>query len=221
MAWAQAWRSPPLGVVASKAASNPGWASFLRRSILAFASVMATLSCSGPPSTEPADSRRAHQSTFGRLAEAVNGASAPALAVLIRASRDQALRDGARSMPPDLRKKMLPYFDEALLDNVRWTTSSARPGIDTLLAGVLEYDGAVTLDNVIVFFNDAAASDETLWIHELHHVRHYRSSGIEAFARAYVSGWRVIEQRVQAKSQVVLTKLARREDLKGRAATRA
>lgn len=137
----------------------------------------------------------------------VNAVSAPALAAMIRASRDQALEDGARPLPPGLRRALRGHFSEELLAEVRWTTSKARPGVDTLLAGFLDYDGAVTLDHVIVFFNDEAASDFRLWLHELQHVKQYREEGVEGFARAYVSGWRELERTTELRSAAAFAAL--------------
>lgn len=141
------------------------------------------------------------------LENVINRVGAPALAAIIRSSRDQALRDGARPIPLKKQKLFRRVFDADLLEDVRWTVSSARPGIDTLLAGSLEYDGAVTLDNVIIFFNEAGTRDPQLWLHELEHVRQYREKGVEDFAGAYLRHWQQIEQRTHDRSVAMLKQL--------------
>ena len=143
------------------------------------------------------------------LAPAAADLCAPVLAAAIRASRDGALADGARPLPPAVRKASRDFFAPDLLDSVRWTVSNARPGVDTLLAGALEYDGAVTLGNVIVFFNEKAAHDRKLWLHELDHVRQYRSLGIDGFARAYLRSWIEIEKRTHQRSGEMLARVER------------
>ena len=166
--------------------------------------------CSGPlPLKAEAERDPAELNVSEAVAEFVNGATAPALAMLIRSSRDLALQDGARPLPKHVRRAMQPYFESELLDEVRWTTSSARPGIDTLLAGSLEYEGAVTLDHVIVFFDDAGAQNPELWVHELNHVRQYRQLGVDGFARAYVARWHHMERQAEARSNQLIARFLR------------
>lgn len=152
----------------------------------------------------------------GTLSEIVTDVGAPALAAIIRSSRDQALSDEATPIPPRKRKLFQNFFEPELLKDVRWTVSSARPGIDTLLAGSLEYDGAVTLDHVIIFFNEAAADDTELWLHELEHVRQYREKGVEGFARAYFGQWQQIEKRTHERSVAMLKYLEKMRSAKTR-----
>ena len=140
----------------------------------------------------------------------IDRVGAPALAAIIRSSRDQALRDGAEPIPLGKRNLFRRVFSADLLEEVRWTVSGARPRVDTLLAGSLEYDGAVTLDNVIIFFNEAATRDTKLWLHELEHVRQYRAKGVEGFARAYLRHWQQIEKHTHKHSVEMLGQLKKK-----------
>jgi hypothetical protein len=187
----------------------------------AFALLLLLLvACSGPQSDRSLHGAAATQDPSVAVTRWMNDLTAPALAEVIRTSRDAALEEPTRPILPGVRKAMLPFFEEQLLDDVRWTVSSARPGVDTLLAGALEYEGAVTLGNVIVFFDEASARNPKLWIHELHHVRQYRELGIDQFATLYVGRWREIEAKVEADTNHVLAQLERKRTASARRSAR-
>lgn len=180
---------------------------------LSLASLLSLSLCSTSPVPTSSDATVPKSSA---VAELINEAGAPALAAIIRSSRDQALADGTLPLPSDKREHFRHLFPPEVLDEVRWTVSGARPRIDTLLAGALEYDGAVTLDNVIIFFNEAGIDNTRLWLHELQHVQQYKQKGVDGFARSYLSSWQQIEKRTHAES-VAKLKIMEQRCLKIRA----
>lgn len=83
-------------------------------------------------------------------------------------SRQAALRAGTQPIPLMIRAQLAPFYDDALLDEVRF-----RVGItDEMDAATVMLQNpdvqAVTLVDVVVFRSAAAAEqDATLWAHEL------------------------------------------------------
>lgn len=116
----------------------------------------------------------------------------PALAALIRQSRDAAIGRGVQEMPATIRSAFNGYIPAAVLQDVRWRVD----GETGLLALALFQSGAiraVTVDNVILFANSAEAANEKLWAHELHHVVQFRQWGIDEFAVRFIDDRRTIE----------------------------
>lgn len=109
-------------------------------------------------------------------------------------SREAALRAGTEPIPLMIRAQLTPFYDDALLDEVRF-----RVGItDEMDAATLMLQNpdvqAVTLIDVVVFRNgDAAAQDAALWAHELWHVQQYRDWGSAGFARRYTRDFQSVE----------------------------
>lgn len=109
-------------------------------------------------------------------------------------SREAALRAGTEPIPLMIRAQLTPFYDDALLDEVRF-----RVGItDEMDAATLMLQNpdvqAVTLIDVVVFRNgDAAVQDAALWAHELWHVQQYRDWGSAGFARRYTRDFQSVE----------------------------
>jgi hypothetical protein len=118
------------------------------------------------------------------VGQALLNPAAPALASAIRFSRGQALNRGVQPIPANVRQELAPYFPAQLLDKVRWTTAGGI-SIDGALKNWFNQEGAVTLDDVIVFSSANLTSDIELWAHELTHVLQYSQLGVETFAFQY------------------------------------
>lgn len=135
--------------------------------------------------------------------------SAPAFAAVIRFSRDEARNAGARRAPASVRRALEPYFSRATLEQVRWNLPGRRAELGSLVAGWYFNEGAVTLDDVIVFSDNRLAQDVWFWAHEMVHVEQYRRLGVDGFARAYMKDWRVLEREATAKANRIRAELAR------------
>lgn len=109
-------------------------------------------------------------------------------------SRQAALRAGSEPIPLMIRAQLAPFYDEALLDSVRF-----RVGItDEMDAATVMLQNpdvqAVTLVDVVVFRDaGAAAEDAALWAHELWHVQQYREWGSDGFAQRYTRDFQSVE----------------------------
>jgi hypothetical protein len=107
-------------------------------------------------------------------------------------------------MPPEIRRELAPYFDEAMLEKVRWNTAGRRVSLGTVLAGWYSREGAVTLGDTIVFSNEKAAGQRLLWAHELTHVEQYDELGIDGFALLYTTEWAELEERARENAREVI-----------------
>ncbi|MBQ1558475.1 MAG: DUF4157 domain-containing protein [Pseudomonas sp.] len=109
-------------------------------------------------------------------------------------SRQAALRAGTEPITLMIRAQLAPFYDDALLDEVRF-----RVGItDEMDAATVMLQNpdvqAVTLVDVVVFRNAAAAEqDAALWAHELWHVQQYREWGTDGFAQRYTRNFQSVE----------------------------
>lgn len=122
----------------------------------------------------------------------------------LRRSRDSA-RDGSSPMPDDIRAALIPYFDEKLLDEVRYKIGDTSPDG---LAGFAIRNGnaaAVTLIDTIVFKEDKYAQNLALWAHEMHHVQQYAEWGVAGFASRYAFGWEMVESEARARASDFVT----------------
>jgi hypothetical protein len=118
---------------------------------------------------------------------------APMLAAWIHRTRAAVLAAGTRPIPPDIRASLAKHYPPDLLKPVRYRVGWSDP--DTLPGRLFEaYAQAITLDDVIIFRNEAVARDEVIWAHEIAHVDQYRRWGIDEFARRYVADHRAVER---------------------------
>lgn len=133
--------------------------------------------------------------------------TAPALAASIRYSRQQALSGRTHPIPAHIQKLLSPYFHPEVMRAVRWTTPHGL-NLGTVVAGWFYREGAVTLDNVVVFSQARFARDWRLWAHELTHVMQYRAFGVDGFARRYLTDWSRLEGEA-LENRAIVTKLVR------------
>jgi len=140
-------------------------------------------------------------------------AAAAALEQAIRSSKRRTLAAGARPIPAAIRQKLADHFPDEVLEDVRWSTAGRRFDIGSLLAGWYLREGAVTLDDAIVFSNERTANHWGLWAHELTHVVQYRELGVGGFARLYTTHWPLLEGQADRNTRRVIASvnLARRE----------
>lgn len=109
-------------------------------------------------------------------------------------SRQAAIRAGTEPIPLMIRAQLAPFYDDALLDEVRY-----RVGItDEMDAATIMLQNpdvqAVTLVDVVVFRDaQAATEDAALWAHELWHVQQYREWGSHGFAQRYTRDFQAVE----------------------------
>ena len=132
--------------------------------------------------------------------------AAPALATAIRFSRGQALNRGAQPLPQNMRQELAPYFPSQLLDKVRWTTANGI-SIDGALKNLLNQEGAVTLDDVIVFSSADLTSNLELWAHELTHVLQYAQLGVETFAFQYTFNFNGMEAQARDNASRIISSI--------------
>ncbi len=139
---------------------------------------------------------------------AVTGAEAEAMAILlargapfltewIGRARADALARGTEPIPADIRSQLRKFYPDPLLKTVRWRVGLSADG--SLPARLFEaYGRALTLDDVIIFRDDATARDPVIWAHEVAHVQQYQRWGVEGFARRYVANYREVEREAWA-----------------------
>lgn len=117
----------------------------------------------------------------------------------LRRSRDTA-REGSSPLPEDIRAALSPYFDAALLDDVRYKIGDTSADG---LAGFAIRNGnaaAVTLIDTIVFKEEKYVGNIALWAHEMHHVQQYAEWGVAGFASRYAFGWEMVENEARARA---------------------
>ena len=147
-----------------------------------------------------------------------NVAAGATLAEAIRFSRVQALKGNSRPLSDEMKELYRPYFPDAVIEEVRWTLADRRVGLGSFLAGWHYHEGAVTLDDVIVFSNTTAAGHRALVAHELTHVLQYRQLGLADFARLYAQNWPLIERQARENAGRIMADIAAREALNDEAA---
>lgn len=135
---------------------------------------------------------------------------APAFAATIRMTRDRAHASGVRRAPTHVVQTLSPYFSPAVLNQVRWRPPMSRPSMSGLLVGWYFREGAVTLNDVVLFSDARLAQDVGFWAHELTHVEQYRRYGVEGFARRYVEDWESLEAEAKQRAKTVRAALAAR-----------
>ncbi|MFI8035183.1 DUF4157 domain-containing protein [Acinetobacter sp. ABJ_C3_5] len=120
--------------------------------------------------------------------------TAPLLEQMIIQSRNDALRSGVQSIPPEIRRNLTGFVPENILNIAKYRVQGG--GDLSLQVNSLRYGeaNAITLDYVIVFNNlNDALYNPVLWAHELKHVEQYNSWGVKDFAIRYVRSFRSVE----------------------------
>ena len=132
---------------------------------------------------------------FEQVRKEVLGTAAVTLERWILQSRDTALTSGTQPIPPGIRAQLLPYYDNVLLDTVRFRVG-ALDELDVASTMLQNPDiKAVTLVDVVVFRSQAAAERDTgLWAHELWHARQFREWGSTGFAQRYTRDFEAVEK---------------------------
>ena len=113
-------------------------------------------------------------------------AGAPILQNWLIASRATALAGGTSPIPPHIRQELQGFFDDDLLNRVRFKVGdSGAANLANL--GITYWDAdAMTLIDVIVFSDPQGVNDPSLWAHELQHVKQFREWGVRDFAIRYL-----------------------------------
>jgi hypothetical protein len=115
----------------------------------------------------------------------------------IIASRNNAI-NGAMPMPPQVRHVLQYWYPATLLDLMRWTIGT---GGDLNVANQSFRYGhaqAITLIDVVIFRDEAAYLDLSIWVHEMKHVQQYYEYGVHSFAVQYMRSWNSIEDPAYA-----------------------
>lgn len=134
-----------------------------------------------------------------------------ALAGLIDRTRQQAIADGVRPLPPGVYRALLGYFPAALLQRARYAVGGTGRLSLPMLAFSYGDAQAITLGDVILFRTARAAeNDLKLWAHELTHVMQYQRWGIEGFADRYVRDNAAVEREAIDNAKRFTTWLPRR-----------
>jgi len=128
---------------------------------------------------------------------------APALATTIRLTRNRAHATGVRRVPDHVLRALSPYFSPAVLNQVRWRPPMPRPSMSGMLVHWYFREGAVTLQDVVLFSDERLAQDPGFWAHELTHVEQYRRYGVDGFAQRYVADWEKLEAEARNKARRV------------------
>lgn len=149
------------------------------------------------------------------VGQAMLNPAAPILATAIRFSRGQALNRGTQPIPPHIRQELAPYFPPQILDKVRWTTAGGI-SIDGALKNWLNQEGAVTLDEVIVFSGSDLTNDLELWAHELTHVLQYAQLGVETFAFQYTFNFNGMEAQARENASRIASSINASRNGQGR-----
>ena len=135
------------------------------------------------------------EGTSKTVNEAFVQAGAPALQELIARSRDDALNQGVRAIPPQIRANLEGFIPARSLDVVRYRVKGG--GDLTLQVNSIRYGEAraITLDYVVVFASEQdALYNPTLWAHELTHMGQYQRWGIKDFSIRYLRNYEAVER---------------------------
>ena len=120
------------------------------------------------------------------------------LSTLIQAAREHAIADGVRPVPARIARALRGFFPDAILRKVRFSSGQADAISIPGLAMSYGHIDAVTLSDVILFREEAAAqTNAKLWAHELTHVMQYERLGIDGFASAYLQDFQSMEKEAR------------------------
>lgn len=131
--------------------------------------------------------------------------TATGLSAAIRLSKSRAAQ-GAQPIPEQIRAQLNLFFDNALLNRVRYSTDWGAAANGTLQQFILGngHAFAVTLDDVIVFQSPTDATGNVLlWAHELGHVEQYQRMGIDSFASRVVTAYWTVENEAKDRANWV------------------
>lgn len=112
-------------------------------------------------------------------------------------SRNSAI-GAASPVPPNMRQLLTGYIPNKYLNWARYKIGDN--GVLNLGGLTVKYGDAdaITLEELIIFRNAAAANNPSIWAHELTHVQQYDEMGVHAFAVRYVRNYHDIEDHAYA-----------------------
>ncbi|MCG7962007.1 MAG: DUF4157 domain-containing protein [Candidatus Thiodiazotropha taylori] len=119
----------------------------------------------------------------------------PQLKDWILLSRDDARRAGTNPIPTHIKKQLVTYFPESLLNKVEYRNGQGNEL--ALQSNAFRFGDAtaITLGNVIVFKNSYDSwNNVILWAHEIAHVDQYERWGISDFAKRYIRDYSSVER---------------------------
>lgn len=150
----------------------------------------------------PLEKTFANPDLESRKAEAE--AAAPLLENWLATSRDSAMA-GSNPLPAYVRSAMGAFYDDRLLDKVRFKIGE--PNLDNAAGLLITYGNAiaVTLIDLIVFKNESDADDLTLWAHELRHVQQFADWTTRKFAYNYILDYQAVENEAVRAQQAYLS----------------
>lgn len=166
----------------------------------------------------PAELNRVMEALGGRSAGAIAGEArrgseqlarrsarltAPVLARAIRHGESQAARAGAKPIPADMQKLLMPHFKPETLSATRWTIGTGRVDLGAIVTEQFMDEGAIALNRQVVFSSTRLTENVWMWAHELAHVEQYRRMGVDGFAAAYITDWRAIEREATRRADRV------------------
>ena len=108
-------------------------------------------------------------------------------------SRDEAIHLGVDVIPDDVRSALSDYVPTRILDRARWRVGGGGQLSLQQSSFYFADTPAITLDDVIVFREEADARNLELWVHELWHVTQFDEWGVEEFARRYLLDYDEVE----------------------------
>jgi hypothetical protein len=148
--------------------------------------------------------RQNYRNTAQAAAARTNNTAAAALAQSIVHSKRATLAAGASPIPPDIREALGDHFPDEILDEVRWSVAGKKVHLGSVLARWALTEGAVTMDDVVVFTSTRGTHNVRLWAHEITHAVQYRELGIRDFSRLYITNWRLLESRAKLNEDAVI-----------------
>ena len=113
-----------------------------------------------------------------------------ALAFEIRQNRE-SVRQHCGPAPSEVITALTPFLPPEVFQGVCWAVVA--PGFTLSSFAIQDGAAAITLEDTIVFRDQASGFDPRLWAHELIHVLQYRRLGVEAFAAVYSASWKSLE----------------------------
>jgi hypothetical protein len=142
------------------------------------------------------------------LSSATNQAMLPYLAAAVSHSRENAKQRGIRAIPPAVRIALSEHYSQKELDRIRWTLVDQSVGAANFVVSKGTRYKAMTLGDVIVFEDEAAAGNVALWAHELVHARQFDEAGsVRDFIRIYLAQWPELERDAVRQTNEVLADL--------------
>jgi hypothetical protein len=116
----------------------------------------------------------------------------PALEQWLNASRNSTI-SGAMPMPPEMRSALQGWYDDRVMDKVRFKIGDG--GELNIANNAIRFGSAsaVTLIDVIVFKGPSESVCPSLWAHEVKHVQQFNEWGVHSFSVQYMRSSNSVE----------------------------